>query len=320
MSLHLYRVFFVLLYFMNLHANGSIVRLPCKMQMNFDIVLPNIALANTALSTYTNTNRRQCCLHCLSHPKCKSANHNKDTGLCEIFDIGFLAVIQKLTEKAGWTFLGTTDEENTCFSKPNPCKNGGVCKESCNTAGYECSCPKGFYGDNCQDDLMSLLSKFCSLVLHGTLPRFDGSSQNLDGYQWRCYKVPTLRADKLLWAGSLTEYFTRTYLASIISQHVQAEEYKVGSLNASCSETCAGLGKSCNPAINTLNSVYMFKMAGTVCKYPRTASDVLSAYYQNKEDPFYLPSTGICYGFARVPVNIDCAAKHHERQRLCRCT
>ena len=95
---------------MNLHANGSIVKLPCKMQMNFDVVLPNTALANTGLITYTNTDRRQCCLHCLSHQNCKSANHNKVTGFCEIFDIGFLAVIHKLTTKAGWTFLGTADE------------------------------------------------------------------------------------------------------------------------------------------------------------------------------------------------------------------
>ena len=68
---------------------------------------------------------------------------------------------------------------------------------------------------------MSLLSKFCSTVLQGTVPRYDGNAENLDGYEWRCYTLPTLRADKLLWAGSLAECFTRAQLVSIISQHVK---------------------------------------------------------------------------------------------------
>ena len=31
---------------------------------------------------------------------------------------------------------------------PNPCKNEGVCVDGINS--YECKCPKGYAGDNCE--------------------------------------------------------------------------------------------------------------------------------------------------------------------------
>lgn len=41
------------------------------------------------------------------------------------------------------TFLLDIDE-----CSPNPCKNKGVCIDGINS--YECKCPKGYAGDNCE--------------------------------------------------------------------------------------------------------------------------------------------------------------------------
>ena len=33
----------------------------------------------------------------------------------------------------------------------DPCQNNGVCEESCDSAGYKCTCDEFHYGQNCQD-------------------------------------------------------------------------------------------------------------------------------------------------------------------------
>ena len=35
------------------------------------------------------------------------------------------------------------------FCEPNPCLNGGECKEK--EGGYKCRCQSGFTGDNCEE-------------------------------------------------------------------------------------------------------------------------------------------------------------------------
>lgn len=48
--------------------------------------------------------------------------------------------------------LGLSPLDGTCVDiedcENNPCLNGGVCREGFN--GYNCTCPKNFYGQNCE--------------------------------------------------------------------------------------------------------------------------------------------------------------------------
>ncbi|XP_039261126.2 uncharacterized protein LOC120337438 [Styela clava] len=46
------------------------------------------------------------------------------------------------------------NDEVTCLSyacKPNPCKNGGACKESANKGEFKCECTKDYVGDQCEN-------------------------------------------------------------------------------------------------------------------------------------------------------------------------
>ena len=41
---------------------------------------------------------------------------------------------------------------------PNPCQNGGRCQgNEERSGGYECECPSGFTGDDCEDDVNECL-------------------------------------------------------------------------------------------------------------------------------------------------------------------
>lgn len=91
-------------------VSSSIVRLPCKIHANFDVVLNGLALIGTPLANFTQASRRQCVLHCISHQHCSSANHNEQTLSCDIFNSTFVKAVKSLIEKPGWTFLASSTE------------------------------------------------------------------------------------------------------------------------------------------------------------------------------------------------------------------
>ena len=88
----------------------SIVRLPCKMQANFDVKLDGQAFSGTALAVFNQATKRECVLHCLANGACKCMNHNKLTSVCEIFNTSFYDAVRSLAPKPGWTFIATPEE------------------------------------------------------------------------------------------------------------------------------------------------------------------------------------------------------------------
>ena len=90
---------------------SRIFRLPCKSLAHFDVILDGFALTNTpAIATHHQSSRRQCVLHCISNPHCKSLNHNGLTSVCKLFNVGFNNATQSLGAVVGWSFLAATDE------------------------------------------------------------------------------------------------------------------------------------------------------------------------------------------------------------------
>jgi hypothetical protein len=81
-----------------------------------------------------------------------------------------------------------------------------------------------------------------------------------------------------------------TITASPSPSATSAPEYFLGSLGASCADTCTSNGLTCNPTIQTGNSVSMFSQLGVSCV--ADSGNWASSYH-----PGYVPGTGRCMGW-----------------------
>lgn len=75
--------------------------------------------------------------------------------------------------------LQKMDQEYLCLEScwKKPCKNGGTCVKS-SVTGYECNCPAGFQGRNCEENVDECLPSLCQ---HGSIC-VDG----VNDYKCRC--------------------------------------------------------------------------------------------------------------------------------------
>ena len=82
----------------------------------FDVILNDYALTGTALATYqSEKSRRQCILKCISNPQCKCLNYYEMASKCELFDVRFEDVGQRIVVRSGWSFVATSNEVFFCI-------------------------------------------------------------------------------------------------------------------------------------------------------------------------------------------------------------
>ncbi|XP_060552449.1 delta-like protein B [Ruditapes philippinarum] len=101
------------------------------------------------------------CSKCIKYPGCSNGNCSKPWE-CKCFE--------------GWGGLFCTLDLNYC-THHTPCQNGGVCQNS-GSGGYDCTCPKGYSGTNCEREIDDCLNQPC---LNG------GSCEDIgSGYSCTC--------------------------------------------------------------------------------------------------------------------------------------
>lgn len=93
-------------------VHGNVVRLPCKVHGNFDVIVNDTAFNGSPVSTLSAASTRQCLLHCASHPSCSCANYNKETLSCELFNTTFHSAVQGLMQRLHWTFFASSTKVN----------------------------------------------------------------------------------------------------------------------------------------------------------------------------------------------------------------
>ena len=90
-------------------SNTKILRLPCKIDANFDIIEKNQAVTSDVFKTFTGLSQRSCLLECTSNSSCKSVNYKSSGGECELSSANFSISMSKLVSKTDWNYLTTDD-------------------------------------------------------------------------------------------------------------------------------------------------------------------------------------------------------------------
>eukprot|EP00794_Sanderia_malayensis_P004807 gene4807-5437_t len=186
--------------------------------------------------------------------------------------------------------------------------------------------------------------------------RYDGSRQDFQTYLWRCYGKAALTGDGLYYSRTTGTYSTKSGLGELFKKFHNGKlissdfdtkfmfgyesrptkprkellirlvapvpsEYSVGAVGTSCTAQCTSLAKNCNRRMLNTNTVYVFHLAGVNCKHPYKVYGINeTGYYRNADEPSYAPTTGYCFGFAKLPREINCDGKSATKRRLCRCT
>ena len=64
-----------------------------------------------------------------------------------------------------WTSFNRKKKNNNLTANPcssRPCVNGGTCVQTSNSNNFECRCPAAYFGDYCQNSIISFFSLFFS--------------------------------------------------------------------------------------------------------------------------------------------------------------
>ncbi|XP_019621121.1 PREDICTED: uncharacterized protein LOC109467541 [Branchiostoma belcheri] len=133
-------------------------------------------------------------------PLCPAGQYSATTGSisCQTCAAGSTSV-------AGAT--GCTSN-NECQS--NPCQNGGQCVDGSNR--YDCNCPAGFVGTNCQTNLLQDVDGY--VLRLGDCPGNDvwSGSASLEGYANECNRYSTCRA--FLFASNVNHCYLKSETCS----------------------------------------------------------------------------------------------------------
>ena len=87
----------------------KILRGSCSHFADYNIVLQDLSDSGQSLKSLSGKNQRQCLLECMSLLYCRSINHKKDGGLCDLLDRNLTSSAGLLRPNMGWKFISTSE-------------------------------------------------------------------------------------------------------------------------------------------------------------------------------------------------------------------
>eukprot|EP00794_Sanderia_malayensis_P009158 gene9158-10131_t len=155
LEVQLYQNWILLVLFSTGAVTSDVIRFNSKIYADFGISLDGLVDGGTVLKQFTLKSRRQCCLECVSLSACKSVNHKKNGGNCELLGRSFNQAASALQPRSGWTYLSTNQEEidagPTC-KMLSPCAVGSRCVEQDTASRFKCICDQFHSGTYCENE------------------------------------------------------------------------------------------------------------------------------------------------------------------------
>ena len=93
-------------------SNGTILRLPCKVLADFNVIHLGKRLLDHVLMSFNGLHDTQCMVKCAENVECRSYNTNRKDGRCEINRKALADSGTVLTTDSNWVFKSTDYSSN----------------------------------------------------------------------------------------------------------------------------------------------------------------------------------------------------------------